>query len=299
MRHSRSKLFEAALQSPGSDRAPRRWTDKADDPNDASALVWRAQTLRAAWRREVPDRITFIEERCHGKTVLDVGCVAHDVARMKSPTWLHGRLAAVASRCLGVDILPEGIQAMVDMGYAAVCHDLGTGLGPIADIAPFDVVVAGEVIEHVESLGMLFELARDVLQPGGSLILTTPNPYAPHRVRAAQLGIVWENVDHVLYAFPSGIAELAERHGLVLTEAMTTRRASATSATSLRGSLKSLWVRSRGRQWATVGFTTLGRHRVRRVGYGTLSGLPHGLTLPRRQFTGETFIYVVQVPPAV
>lgn len=296
MRHSRSKWFDSALRMPGVDRAPLRWSDRATDPNDASALVWRAETLRAAWRGDVPDRIAFVEERCRGRRVLDVGCVAHDVARMDSPMWLHGRVAAVASTCLGVDVLPEGVQTMRQLGYAAICHDLGTGLGPVAELAPFDVVVAGELIEHVESLGMLFRLAGEVLPPGGSLILTTPNPYAPHRVRAAQLGIVWENVDHVLYAFPSGIAELAERHGLVLAEAMTTRRSSARPAMSLRGSVKSLRRRAQGRQWTTVGFATLGRRRVRRVGYGPLSGVPHGLMWPRRQFTGETFIYVVQVP---
>jgi SAM-dependent methyltransferase len=212
---------------------------------------------------------------------------------MRSPAWLHGRLAAVAAECVGVDVLPDGVEAMRDLGYQALVHDLGTGLGPVADLAPFDVVVAGELIEHVESLGMLFDVARDALVAGGELVLTTPNPYAPHRVRAAQLGIVWENVDHILYAFPSGVAELAERHGLVLAEASTTQRA---RPRSLRARAKAARTRVSGRQWTTVGFSTRGPRRVKRVGYGPMGGLVHGLTWPNRRFTGETFIYVVRAP---
>jgi 2-polyprenyl-3-methyl-5-hydroxy-6-metoxy-1,4-benzoquinol methylase len=293
MRHSRSARFDTALRSLDAGRAPRRWTDVADDPNDAAALGWRAEVLRAAWRPAIPDRVTFLEERCRGRRVLDVGCVAHDVARMRSDAWLHGRLAAVASSCLGVDVLPDGVQAMRDRGYDALVHDLGTGLGPVASHGPFDVVVAGELIEHVESIGMLFDVARQALAPGGELVLTTPNPYAPHRVRAAQLGIVWENVDHIVYAFPSGIAELAERHGLELAQAMTTQRARQTSWV---GKAKAVRARLRGQQWTTVGFATLGQRRVQRVGYGPAGGLFHGLTWPGRQFTGETFVYVIRAP---
>lgn len=31
--------------------------------------------------------------------------------------------------------------------------------------------------------------------------------------------LIWENVDHVLFAFPEGIAEMADRSGLMLTVA--------------------------------------------------------------------------------
>ena len=84
----------------------------------------------------------------------------------------------------------------------------------MAATGPFDVIVAGELIEHVGSIDMLFEVARDLLSPTGEMILTTPNPWAPARVAAGQRGEVWENADHILFAFPSGVAELAERHGL-------------------------------------------------------------------------------------
>ena len=150
-------------------------------------------------------------------------------------------------------------------GYAAIEHDLALGLGPLESEEPFDVIVAGELIEHVESMGMLFDTAAGLLAPEGELIITTPNPWAPHRVRAAQLGIVWENTDHILFAFPSGIAELASRHGLILAEATTTLPEIAYGGT-IRRHVKAARRRLRGRQWETVGFSSLDEPKVARVG---------------------------------
>src|SRR5687768_5706364 len=202
MRHSRRMQFEDALTAPAPSAS--RWSDLASDPNAPQALAHRARVLQAAWRPPIDDRVTFLETRCRNRKVLDVGCVAHEVERVSSPGWLHGRITAAARHCVGVDVFADEVEEMCHRGYEVVLHDLTTGLGPIAPLCPFEVIVAGELIEHLEGLDMLFTLARDALSEGGQLIITTPNPYAPARVRAGQLGIVWENVDHIAYAFPSG-----------------------------------------------------------------------------------------------
>lgn len=294
MRHDRSTEFEAAIAHADSSSAARRWTDVASDPNDPLALARRAEVLRAAWRPPVEDRLAFFEARCRDRNVLDVGCVAHDSSRMSSPAWLHGRIAAVAARCLGVDIIDDGVQAMRAAGFDAVTHDLTQnltqGLGPLATRAPFDVIVAGELFEHVTSLDMLFALAFSALTPDGELLITTPNPYAPARVRAGQRGVVHENVDHVVYAFPSGVAELCERHGLRLAEAMT----SATRRRRLRGVVKSTYRSLRGTRWSDAGFATHPRLAHVRVTASPLDRLRHLFGRQRRQFVGETFFYVVR-----
>lgn len=292
VRHSRSQEFKdvlpAAISGVGG-----RWSDVASDPNASAALAHRAAVLRAAWRPPIRDRVLFLEERCRGRRVMDVGCVAHDVARIDSPQWLHRHLAAVADRCIGVDVLSDGVEAMRERGFEVMLHDLRDGSGPLSAEAPFDVIVAGELIEHVEAIDMLFRTASEVLAPGGELLVTTPNPYAPERVRAAQLGIVWENADHIVYAFPSGMAELAERHGLVLAEAaVTDDRPRPTFVEQL----KAVRRRLRGRQYVAVGYATRGESRVRRVGYGRVGGVLHGLWWPGRRFLGGTFVYVVRRP---
>jgi hypothetical protein len=130
------------------------------------------------------------------------------------------------------------------------------------------------------------------LSVDGELIITTPNPYAPHRVRAAQRGVVWETVDHILYAFPSGVAELAERHALVLAEAATID--DRVRVKGLGSRLRSWKRRLLGRQWRNVGIASIGPSRSVRVG---LNPVQRGLWRVfgrRRRFLGETFVYVIR-----
>jgi SAM-dependent methyltransferase len=207
---------------------------------------------------------------------------------MDDPRWIHARLAEVAEHCVGVDVLSDGVAEMRRRGFDAVCQDLAAGAGELSAAGPFDVIVAGELIEHVEAIGMVFEAAHQLLTPAGQLILTTPNPYAPDRVRAAQLGIVWENVDHIFYAFPSGIAELADRHGLVLSEAAVVEPARPDIPTVLRAVRQRL----RGKAWIRVGFASFGELKSRRASAGPMTGLLRR-ALRSRRLLGETFVYTV------
>ena len=275
--------------------SPDHWAAHAADPNDPTVVQRRAEVLARAWRPPVSGRVAYLRSRARGRTVLDVGCVAHDLDRIASGNWLHATLAKVATSCVGVDVLSDGVEAMRDAGYDAVSHDLSTGSGPLAQRGPFQVIVAGELIEHVSDTDMLFRSARELLAADGELIITTPNPYAPARVRAGQRGDVWENVDHIVYAFPSGIAELASRHGLVLTAAMTTEQRRAERVGLVR----------RFKQAAR-------RSRWHRRGFATTTGVVRSVVLDRRDildrlraalvdrlssnyhFVGETFIYVIK-----
>lgn len=153
--------------------------------------------------------------------MLDIGCVDHRVEWVERSGWLHKDIAAVASFCIGVDLDAAGVEQMNALGYRAIRHDIMTGVGSLAFHAPFEVVVAGETIEHLPCPQRLLSVARDLLTPKGLLVITTPNPYALHRFRAGLRKSVWESVDHVVYVFPSGIAEMADRTGFTLELATT------------------------------------------------------------------------------
>src|SRR5579884_169591 len=197
---------------------PTPWRDLSDDPNARPVLRARHEAVVHAVRSPLRDRTERIVELCRDARVLDVGCVDHRAELHAGPNWLHRRITEVASSCVGIDVEADGVAAMQAAGFDAQVHDVCGDPAPLVARGPFDVVVAGEVLEHLASPQALFELAGAVLGPGGRLVVTTPNPYAPHRVRAGQFGVSFENADHVVYAFPSGIVELGARAGLELEE---------------------------------------------------------------------------------
>lgn len=193
-----------------------RWTALTADPNSPSAVNYRACQMSRATATFTYSRTDLVRLLVEGKTVLDVGCVDHSFGLAVRPDWLHGIITKSAARVLGIDYDAEGIEEMKQAGYTVLQADITGDLTAVAKHGPFDVIVAGEVIEHVNSPQAILDAAATLLAPGGTLLITTPNPYAPWRVRNGQRGRTWENVDHVVYCFPSGIAEMADRAGLQL-----------------------------------------------------------------------------------
>lgn len=92
--------------------------------------------------------------------ILDIG-----FSRLPNP-YLDGEV-------IGIDIRPTPRPPT----YRAVF------IGDITDIcfppASFDTVVAGELIEHLENPIQFLRDSRCLLRKGGTLILSTPNPYYP------------------------------------------------------------------------------------------------------------------------
>jgi SAM-dependent methyltransferase len=92
------------------------------------------------------------------------------------------RFARLGYQVTGVDAAPENVRACREHGLSAELADASRPL-PF-DSGRFDVVVAGEIIEHLlETLPFLEELRR-VTRPGGTVIVTTPNlAHLPDRLR--------------------------------------------------------------------------------------------------------------------
>jgi 2-polyprenyl-3-methyl-5-hydroxy-6-metoxy-1,4-benzoquinol methylase len=196
------------------------WRDHGSHPNGEGPLRYRHKQLTRAATYMRGSRIEAVCAVARDKKVLDLGCVSHSFTLRSGGgnMWLHDHVVKAAAECVGADYDEVGIKEMQEAGYDVVQVDITGDLTPILERGPFDVVVAGEIIEHLAAPQQLLSTAEQVLRPGGKLVITTPNPYSPRRNRTAVQGITWENVDHVIYAFPSGIAEMADRTGLVLTK---------------------------------------------------------------------------------
>lgn len=167
-------------------------------------------------RAPLVDRVERLAELARGRRVAHLGFV--DAGRMEAKAarreWLHERLAATASALVGIDYEPEGVERARGLGfeaYAADCRsrDELAGLG----LEPFDLVVAGELIEHVDAPGALLDALEALLRPGGELVVTTPNAHALTNFGAALLGRELVNDDHVCWYSWRTLVALLERHG--------------------------------------------------------------------------------------
>ena len=102
--------------------------------------------------------------------VLDVGCGdGFFLAELDR----RGRLSERGWELQGIDVSPAVIANAQRWPYAFEQANLEQGI-PFPD-GSFDVVTAGEVIEHVYDPDRLLRESHRVLRPGGSLLITTPN----------------------------------------------------------------------------------------------------------------------------
>ncbi len=111
-----------------------------------------------------------------GERVLDLGC---------GEGAFSAALADAGASVLGADVAEEPLRraraAHRGLDFMLLEEEASWGL----DAASFDVVWAGEVIEHVaDTAGWLSEVRR-VLRSGGRLLLTTPALGPPELLAAA------------------------------------------------------------------------------------------------------------------
>ena len=100
-----------------------------------------------------------------GRRVLDLGC--RDGALT--------RAYAEGNEVVGVDADKEALAEAQKLGIETRWADLDEPL-PFED-ETFDVVVAGELLEHLRDPGRVVTEARRVLRPGGTFVASVPNAY--------------------------------------------------------------------------------------------------------------------------
>lgn len=80
-------------------------------------------------------------------------------------------------------------------------------------LEPADVVVAGELIEHLDRTGPFLDAVKQLVRPDGVLIVTTPNGLSLTNFLASLFRRELVNVDHVAWFSQRTLATLLGRHG--------------------------------------------------------------------------------------
>ena len=172
-----------------------------------------------------------------GEQVLDVGC---------GEGFFAAELARAGARVVAVDVAEEPLRRArtrhPDLDLRLVD---GEGSWPLPD-ASFDVVWAGEVIEHVADTASWLSEVRRVLRAGGRLLLSTPAHEPLTRLRLALSGRAFDQHfeprgDHLRFYTRAGLTRLLTDFGFEEVEVRASGGLPGARRLLLAGAVRSRW----------------------------------------------------------
>ncbi|MGH9890790.1 MAG: class I SAM-dependent methyltransferase [bacterium] len=125
---------------------------------------------------------------------------------------MHQRIEDVAKEVIGIDVSAEAIGFLRAAGMSTVYLGDAEKLSAAPLRGAFDVVVAGELMEHLENPGCFLEGVRGVLTRGGSLLVTTANALSVLGAMRAMLGREIVHPEHTFYFSQRTLSELCSRY---------------------------------------------------------------------------------------
>lgn len=162
------------------------------------------------------ERIDYLREMATGRRVVHLGfadarCAEFHIDR---GMWLHAALGEVATDIVGLDLDADGVAAAREAGYRAFCVDCRDATAVAAlGLEPAEVVVIGELIEHLDDPGAMLDAVKSLVATNGVIVITTPNGHGLFNVCAALAGRELNHPDHVtLYSWFT-LSNLLARHG--------------------------------------------------------------------------------------
>lgn len=160
------------------------------------------------------DRVRYLQDLCAGKRVLHLGATDSPVTKsaIENGRFLHTRLMETADEVVGMDLDAAMIAWLKD--EHGITNILAGNIEVPSEYpqGPFDLVVAGEIFEHLNNPGAALAALRSVLGGTERLVISVPNAYSIKGVLRALGGHEWIHPDHVLHHSASTLNTLLRRH---------------------------------------------------------------------------------------
>ncbi len=174
------------------------------------------------WKEfERVQRLEVLKTLAKGKKVLHLGCTNSPFTReaIDAGMLLHRDLDKVSSELFGFDYEPESLEILQDQGFGNLFEANLEKLDEVEIDDTFDVIVAGEMIEHLSNPGLFLNGIKRFMSDETELVITTINAYCALRfVRYALRGKGGESEpvhpDHVAYYSYKTLSLMLERHSL-------------------------------------------------------------------------------------
>lgn len=160
-----------------------------------------------------------IVELCSKKTVLHLGFIQHShlyKELIQKGNWLHQKINNVARKLVGIDFLQTEVSYIQNKYDYEVYYADVTSLEKWEYNEKFDVIICGELIEHLQNPGLMLDGIKRFMFKDTILIITTPNPWSRNRLKLIKKVIKeakWLNPEHTCWFSFQTLKQLLERSG--------------------------------------------------------------------------------------
>lgn len=176
---------------------------------------------------------------CRGKRVLHIGCVGFAdlqtedrVALAKAS--LHYALTNSAST-IGIDYSRDAIDYFRSNHiFDNVLHGNAESIFSLGLAKEFDVVVAGDIIEHLSNPGLMLDGIKSICKTDTLIVLTTPHALGLLTFLRHLTNRFVEGNEHVFTMNSQNVHNLATRHGFEVLDVDTCYQDFATKSVMFR-----------------------------------------------------------------
>jgi hypothetical protein len=158
------------------------------------------------------ERLKFIMKHSAQRNVTHIGCadVPYTERRINDGRLLHKNLIDITNDIVGIDISTEGLK-ILSKNYPTHKFCLPEEYNNLG-FSP-DLILAGEVIEHVDNPSSFLNYINSISSSNTRLLITTPNAYSIKGFLRAILGREYCHPDHVLHFSEMTLKNLLIKHG--------------------------------------------------------------------------------------
>lgn len=161
--------------------------------------------LQPDWEKgNKSERFDQIKDFFVQKEVLDIGCTNG----YHRKDWIHRQIVEVAGNTIGLDIEVSRIEEMQAEGFQVM-----EGNATDFNISKtFDVIHAGELIEHLDNFHGFLSSCHKHLNDDGLLIITTPNALRITNFLYSLTGRLLVNAEHTCWFCETTLSTLLTRN---------------------------------------------------------------------------------------
>jgi hypothetical protein len=179
----------------------------------------------SSWEKKLPrlplvQRDDFIIQTCNGRKVFHLGATDSPMTLDKAQRGelLHQKLAPHCASLVGFDVDLAAIQLLSrDFGIDnIVACDLDKEIP--TERGKAEVLINGDIVEHVNSPGSLLQACNQLLELGGVMVLSTINALSVKQSVRALMGREPVHPDHVAYYSFANLGVLGSRFGFQMVD---------------------------------------------------------------------------------